>query len=69
MNRQQFNPEVLKIPEVVTLCGSTRFKDAFIEANFKLTMAGVVVLSAGSDCRAESRATRSAVDRGRRTGG
>ncbi len=46
-NYPQHNPEVLRIPEVVTLCGSTKFKDQFIEANFKLTMAGVVVLSVG----------------------
>ena len=34
-------------PRVVTLCGSTRFKEAFIEANFALTMTGHVVLSVG----------------------
>jgi hypothetical protein len=32
---------------VVCLCGSTRFKDAFIRANFEETMAGKVVLSVG----------------------
>lgn len=34
-------------PIVVTLCGSTRFKQAFIEANFRETMAGRIVLSVG----------------------
>lgn len=34
-------------PEIVTLCGSTRFKQAFVEANFRLTMAGKIVLSVG----------------------
>lgn len=34
-------------PTVVTLCGSTRFKAAFIEANFRETMCGRVVLSVG----------------------
>lgn len=31
--------------EVVTLCGSTRFKDEFEEANLKLSMHGCIVLS------------------------
>jgi hypothetical protein len=31
----------------VTLCGSTRFKREFIEANFRETMAGRIVLSVG----------------------
>lgn len=34
-------------PTVVTLCGSTRFKQAFIDANFRETMAGNIVLSVG----------------------
>lgn len=34
-------------PEVVCLCGSTRFYDAFQRANFELTMQGHIVLSAG----------------------
>lgn len=34
-------------PVVVCLCGSTRFKDAFIQANFRETMAGRIVLSVG----------------------
>lgn len=32
---------------IVTLCGSTRFKAAFIEANFRETMAGRLVFSVG----------------------
>lgn len=32
---------------VVCLCGSTRFKQEFIEANYRETMAGKVVLSVG----------------------
>lgn len=32
-------------PRVLTLCGSTRFKDDFLKANFDLTLAGNVVLS------------------------
>lgn len=34
-------------PRIVCLCGSTKFKQAFIEANFKETMAGRIVLSVG----------------------
>lgn len=34
-------------PETVVLCGSTRFYDAFQQANYDLTMAGHIVLSVG----------------------
>lgn len=34
-------------PEVVVLCGSTRFYDAFQQVNFALTMEGKIVLSVG----------------------
>ena len=33
--------------KVITLCGSTRFKDAFIEAQKKLTLDGNIVISVG----------------------
>lgn len=33
--------------KVVTLCGSTRFKDAFLEAQKRLTLAGNIVISVG----------------------
>ena len=33
--------------KVITLCGSTRFKDAFIEAQKRLTLAGNIVISVG----------------------
>lgn len=36
-----------KRPRIVCLCGSTRFKDAFDEANYQETMAGRIVLSVG----------------------
>jgi len=32
---------------VVTLCGSTRFKDAFFEAQKRLTLEGCIVISVG----------------------
>lgn len=34
-------------PKIVVLCGSTRFFDAFQEANYRLTMEGKIVLSVG----------------------
>lgn len=34
-------------PEIVVLCGSTRFYDEFQQANYDLTMAGKIVLSVG----------------------
>lgn len=34
-------------PKIVCLCGSTKFKDAFIKANFDETMSGKIVLSVG----------------------
>ena len=34
-------------PKIVVLCGSTRFYDAFQQANYDLTMAGHIVLSVG----------------------
>jgi hypothetical protein len=34
-------------PEIVCLCGSTRFYDAFQKANYELTMQGKIVLSVG----------------------
>lgn len=33
--------------KVVTLCGSTRFKDAFMEAQKQLTLKGYIVISVG----------------------
>lgn len=34
-------------PRIVVLCGSTRFYDAFQQANYVLTMTGQIVLSVG----------------------
>lgn len=33
--------------KVITLCGSTRFKDAFMEAQKRLTIEGNIVISVG----------------------
>ncbi len=35
------------VPLIVCLCGSTRFYDEFQQANYDLTMQGVIVLSVG----------------------
>jgi hypothetical protein len=40
------NAEYIR-PIVVCLCGSTKFKQAFIDANFRETMQGKIVLSVG----------------------
>lgn len=40
------------MPTVVCLCGSTRFKEEFIKANEKETLAGKIVLSVGHFSRA-----------------
>lgn len=34
-------------PEIVCLCGSTRFYDEFQRANYQLTMNGIIVLTVG----------------------
>ncbi len=34
-------------PKIVCLCGSTRFRDAFVEANFVETLRGNIVLGPG----------------------
>jgi hypothetical protein len=40
-------------PRIVCLCGSTRFSDAFHEANLRETLAGNIVLSIGCDFRSD----------------
>jgi len=46
--RQARNPHAPKPqPEIVCLCGSTKFYDAFQSANYRLTMAGFIVLIVG----------------------
>lgn len=35
------------MPEIVTLCGSTKFKDEYLKAMKQLTLEGKVVLSVG----------------------
>lgn len=40
-------------PEIVCLCGSTRFYEAFREANLRETLAGKIVLSIGCDTKSD----------------
>lgn len=45
----------LKIkPTIVCLCGSTRFSEAFHEANLRETLAGRIVLSIGCDFKSDT---------------
>lgn len=39
--------DMIKNFKIITLCGSTRFKDAFIEAQKNLTLAGNIVITVG----------------------
>ena len=40
-------------PKIVCLCGSTRFMEAFQEANLKETLEGNIVLTVGCDMRSD----------------
>ena len=41
-------------PRIVCLCGSTRFSEAFREANLRETLAGKIVLSIGCDFKSDN---------------
>jgi hypothetical protein len=41
-------------PTIVCLCGSTRFSQAFQDANFQETLAGKIVLTIGCDFKSDS---------------
>ena len=41
-------------PTIVTLCGSTRFSEAFRDANLHETLAGRIVLTIGCDMRSDT---------------
>lgn len=42
-----------KPPEIVTLCGSTRFKDTFRQKMLELTLEGKIVLTIGCDTKTD----------------
>ena len=50
---------------VITLCGSTRFKEQFLEAQKRLTLAGNIVISVGGYI---GQSTRSEIDYARKNG-
>ena len=41
-------------PKIVCLCGSTRFSEAFQEANLRETLAGHIVLSIGTNLKSDA---------------
>lgn len=41
-------------PKIVVLCGSTRFTDAFRQANLSLTLGGSIVLTIGCDMHSDA---------------
>lgn len=45
--------KTLDTPEIVVLCGSTRFFDAFAQANYDLTLEGRIVLTVGCDTKSD----------------
>lgn len=47
------HPYVPDRPEIVVLCGSTRFFDEFRRQNLRLTREGVIVLSIGCDTKSD----------------
>lgn len=43
----------MKKPTIVCLCGSTRFSEAFREANLRETLSGKIVLTIGCDFKSD----------------
>lgn len=50
-------------PTIVCLCGSTRFSQAFRDANFRETLAGRIVLSIGCDFKSDDALGLTAADK------
>lgn len=46
--------KTVKKPRIVCLCGSTRFSEAFQQANLTETLAGRIVLTIGCDMRSDA---------------
>lgn len=57
--------ELVDFPKIVCLCGSTRFTDAFREANLRETLAGNVVLTVGCDTKSDDQLEITAEMKGR----
>ena len=52
-------------PLIVCLCGSTRFSEAFREANLRETLAGKIVLTIGADFKSDDALGLTLDDKGR----
>jgi hypothetical protein len=52
--REYAKVEMIDKPIIVCLCGSTRFKDAFVESGLDETLAGKIVLNIGCDMRSDA---------------
>lgn len=52
MNDNETNP--LERPKIVCLCGSTRFSEAYQQANLEETLAGHIVLTIGADLKSDN---------------
>ena len=48
---------VRDIPEIITLCGSTKFKEQFLEVQRRLTLDGIIVVSCGLFTHADNEPT------------
>lgn len=46
------------LPKIICLCGSTKFMEAFQEANLKFTLEGKIVLSVGTNTKSDAQLTR-----------
>ena len=57
--------EAAERPEIVCLCGSTRFFKTFDEQNFRLTLDGKIVLSIGCNTKSDEGLMLTAVDKAR----
>lgn len=53
MNGSQMTMNGHPLPRIVCLCGSTRFGEAFREANLRETLKGRIVLTIGCDTRSD----------------
>jgi hypothetical protein len=49
----RLTPRQVELPIIVCLCGSTRYPDAFREANLRETLAGRIVVTIGCNMRTD----------------
>lgn len=51
-------PTNSNFPEIICLCGSTKFMEAFQQANLKFTCEGKIILSVGTNTKTDAELTR-----------